>query len=287
MPRSTPHLIALLVAAAVLPAPRALRAQAGGAKPDTAAHAQPDTARLVMHIRVIGVYDDETGEPIQDADITDMITGFTVRTTKTGTAPIYYTDGPGTLVIIKKLGYQRSLIAVATLPADSIPVTTTLLRAGHVLAPVIVVGDRVIKLGAGDTISTLLRNGFYERRETSAAPRAAFITGDKLQGTLLASDARYFGRGICESNVYVDGMPFTLPRRTGRFLKEGIDAYIDPFDIAGIETYTSGELPTGAEHTGEGDGALAPEAASAANSMASASGLLAGSGCVTMIWLRH
>ncbi len=142
-------------------------------------------------------------------------------------------------------------------------------------------------LSKNDTISTLLRNGFYERREISAAPRSAFITGDKLQGTMLATDARYFGRGICESNVYIDGMPFVVPRRTGRFLKEGLDAIIDPFDIAGIETYTTGELPTGAAHTTEGAGALDINASGSANAVANASGTLAGAGCVTMIWLRH
>lgn len=214
------------------------------------------------------------------------ITLFAVRTGKVQDGHFRQPAGAGTLVKIKKVGYQQALLPIKTSVTDTTPVTATLLQMGQSLAPVIVVGDRAIWLSKGDTVRELLRNGFYERRETSAAPRSAFISGDKMRGAALVSDARFFGRGICESNVYIDGVRVAVPTRSGHFKNEGLDALVSPFDIAGIETYTTGEMPIGAGHTVEGAGTFSPAAASAA-AMANASGTLASTGCVTFIWLTR
>ncbi len=284
----TPRLAALLaVAAGMALAPHTARAQ----RNTTAQTAATDTIAQQVRIRILGVFDDETGEPIEGADVSDLVSGLTVRTTKTGTVPLYLTDTSTTLIRIKKLGYQQSLFTLSTSRADTDPVTTTLLRMGHMLSPVIVTATGAMKLPKADTIPELIRNGFYVREETSAAPRSAFVTGNQIQGTLLVSDARYFGRGICESNVYVDGVPFPVPQRTGRFLKEGIDQLISPYDIAGIETYAFGESPTSAAHTIAGTATMNPGngdmTMAAGNGTLNAAGTLAGNGCVTLIWLRH
>ncbi|HEY5219341.1 MAG TPA: hypothetical protein VIJ16_06020 [Gemmatimonadaceae bacterium] len=275
----------LAAAALVLVAPRAAHAQAGSGP----AAAKPDSAHPTVRVRLIGVFDEQSGDPIENADIRDMISGFTVRTTKTGTAALFLMDTTGTVLTIKKLGYHQAIAAITTAYTDTTPITTTLLRMGESLAPVIIAGDRAIRLGKNDTISTLLKNGFYERREMGAAPRTAFVSGDKLQGLMLATDARFFGRGICESNVYIDGMRIAAPHRTGRFLNEGIDQLVQPSDIAGIETYTFGEMPENVAHTVDGAGSMdgSTGAGLAANSVLSAAGTLAGTGCVSLIWLRN
>ncbi len=246
-----PALLALAAGLALVPV--TARAQT-----DTVAKTAVDTTSSRVRIRILGVFDDETGEPIEGADVTDLVSGLTMRTTKTGTVPLYLTDTISTLIRIRKLGYQQSLFTLAVARADTDPVTTTLLRMGHMLAPVIVTATGSMRLPKEDTIPELIRNGFYVREETSAAPRSAFVTGDKIRGTLLVSDARYFGRGICESNVYVDGMPFPVPSRTGRVLKEGIDQLFSPYDVAGIETYEFGESPSSAAHTIAGTATLGP-----------------------------
>lgn len=250
-----------------------------------------DTVIRTVRIRVLGVFDEETGDPIEGADVSDLVSGLTVRTTKTGTVPLYLSDTTSTLLRIKKLGYQQSLMTIAISLRDTVPITTTLMRMGHMLAPVIVTATGAMRLPEGDSIPELIRNGFYVREETGAAPRSAFVTGDKLRGVMLVSDAHFFGRGICESNVYVDGMPFAVPARTGRFLSEGIDQIISPYDIAGIETYTVGESPAGAAHTISGSATLNPAngdaSMGAGNGTLNAAGTLASSGCVTLIWLRH
>jgi len=160
--------------------------------------------------------------------------------------------------------------------------------AAHMLALVISVGNRTVRLGPNDTSSILMKNGFYERRETSAAPRSAFITGDKLRGSSVASNARFFGRPICEGNVFIDGIKVATPRRTGRFLKEGVDALVNTEDIVGIETYTTADMPSSTTHTMDGALALdAGGAGGAGNLTTNAFGTLAGNGCVTMIWLNR
>jgi len=265
--------------------PAVARAQGNGA---SAPPAKADSTRARVRIRLMGVYDGETGDVIEGADVTDMLTGITARTTKTGTVALFFADTTGTLLTIKKVGYQPASLMVATGLKDTVPITTTIMRAGHMLAPVITVGNRTVRLGPNDTSSILMKNGFFERRETSGAPRSAFITGDKLRGSSVVSNARFYGRPICEGNVFIDGMKVTTPRRTGRFLKEGVDALVNADDIAGIETYTTAEMPTNTSHTTEGALALDPSGAGAAGNLTTnAFGTLAGSGCVTLIWLNR
>ncbi len=250
-----------------------------------------DSTIHLVHFRLVGVFDAETGEPIEGADVKDAMTGLMTRTTKSGAAALYYAQAGHTLVTVRKLGYSPVVMGIGTGPADSTPVTVTLLHMGHVLPAVVVVGNRAVRLGKADTIPELIANGFYLRRLQSPAPYSAFITGDKIQGTLLVSNARYFGRAICESNLYIDGMQVRVPPRTGRFLKEGIDALVNPFDVAGIETYQFGEAPVSTSGTTVGEAQLNPQvnnmSMSSGNGSLNVSGTLAAGGCVTYVWLKH
>ena len=248
---------------------------------------KPDTATMVrMRIRVVGVFDRQTGEPIDGVEVRDYNSGFTALTTRTGTVALLLGDTLGTLVNIKKIGYTPQTIMVGTAIKDTIPLTIDLLRAGQLLAAMIVTADgRSIRLGPTDTVQALLNNGFYERRATSAAPADAFITGDKLRATTLLSDARFLGRGICEDNLFVDGVRMSAEKRQGLFTHEGVDALLDPSVVAGIETYRFGDLPTSTTHTFEGAGILATQAS--ASTIANGLNSMTAMGCVTMIWLRR
>ncbi len=69
----------------------------------------------------------------------------------------------------------------------------------------------------------------------------------------------FSGRALCTSNVYIDGVRVQVPSRVvapghvSRVLKTGLDALIDPAMIAGIETYTTGEVPPRPQrHRGRG-----------------------------------
>jgi hypothetical protein len=170
-----------------------------------------------------------------------------------------------------------------------VPLTIDMLRAGQLLSTVVVTAEgRTLRLGPTDTVKTLLENGFYERRLTSAAPSDAFITGDRLRATVLLSDAHYFGRGICGANVFVDGVRWAVERRQGLYTKEGIDVMIDPSQVAGIETYRFGDLPPGMTHTFSGGGAMAGlSGADALSVVANGLNSMTVQGCVTLIWLKR
>jgi hypothetical protein len=247
---------------------------------------QRDTTMVRTRARVLGVFDRQTGEPIEGVEVNDNASGFTALTTRTGTVALLLTDTLGTLVRIKKVGYTPQTIMVGTAFKDTVPLTIDMRRTGQLLETVVVTADgRVLKLGVNDTVQTLLDNGFYMRRATSAAPLDAFITGDKLRATLLLSDAHYFGRGICEGNVFVDGVRFPVEQRHGQFTKEGIDAMINPNDVAGIETYRVGDLPASTTHVFEGAGALAGGASLSA--IANGLNSMTSTECVTLIWLKR
>jgi hypothetical protein len=253
-----------------------------------------DTTGMVRtRMRVIGVFDRQTGQPLDGVEVRDFNSGLTALTTRTGTVALLLEDTLGTLIRIKKVGYTPQTLMVGTAVKDTIPLTVDLLRAGMLLEKVIVTANgRTLRLGPRDTVQTLLENGFYERRASSAASADAFITGDNLRATVLLSDARFFGRPICESNVYVDGMPMNFvdgaAPRAGVFTHEGIDAFIDPSQIAGIETYRFGDLPASTTNTFAGDRALSGLGASSSFS-AIANGLNSATvtGCVTLIWLKR
>ncbi|HEY4302955.1 MAG TPA: hypothetical protein VGM82_00700 [Gemmatimonadaceae bacterium] len=245
-----------------------------------------DSAMIRTRIRVVGVFDRQTGEPVEGAEVRDYNSGFTALTTKTGTVALLLSDTLGTLVNIKKIGFNQQTIMVATAIEDTIPLTIDLLRAGQLLATMVVMADgRSFKLGPFDTSQTLLDNGFYERRATSAAPADAFITGDRLRATTMLSDARFLGRGICEETLFIDGVRMGVEKRNGVFTHEGIDALLDPSIVAGIETYRFGDLPSSTTHTFAGLGALSTSvsAATIANGLNSMTAM----GCVTMIWLKR
>jgi hypothetical protein len=237
-------------------------------------------------IRVVGVFDRQTGEPLEGAEVRDFNSGLRSLTTRTGTVALLLDDTLGTLVHIRKVGYNPQTLMVGTALKDTIPLTVDLLRAGQLLETMIVTADgRSLRLGLTDTVQALIANGFYERRITSAAPSGAFITGDKLRATMMLSDARYFGRGICEDNLFVDGVRWVVPKREGLFSMEGIDAMLHPTDVAAIETYRFGDLPSSATHTYGGAGALAggPSLSAVANGLNS----MTVQGCVTLIWLKR
>jgi hypothetical protein len=61
---------------------------------------------------------------------------------------------------------------------------------------------------------------------------------------------------------------------------------VNPFDVAGIETYTSAESPASSRGTIDGAGALDIGGSTAANMVANAAGTMGDVGCVTLIWLK-
>ena len=263
--RSAPAVLALIAAAAV-----AVPCDAQ----DTTTHPVK-----VNRGRIVGVFDMMTGEPLSGVEIRDITTGLSAVTTETGTLSLFFVDTTGAMIRTRKVGYRPSTMWVANSVRDTSGLTILLEPVGMAL-PTITISGRSVHMDPEDTVESLVRGGFYTRRNSGMAPSSAFVMGYKLNGLSMLSDSRYLmGRGICTDNLYVDGARMTVPPR-GRVprgmqgMKQGIDAIIDPSSVAAIETYREGEIPPEFNSTFSGPGSLSAKPGDNHGA------------CATLIWLK-
>jgi hypothetical protein len=102
-------------------APRGGRALSIGATDD-------DGKLLPYRNRIVGLFDDFTGDPIVGAEVADSTSGTFAVTTTTGTVSLaFLPDGLSTLRI-RKAGYVELHMPVVISPRDTIPLTVTLTR---------------------------------------------------------------------------------------------------------------------------------------------------------------
>ncbi len=267
-PLRTVLAVLLVLAGIVLGAPRSVRAQADSVK------------GLVVRTRVIGIFDSETGEPIDSAEVKDILTGLSALTTATGTV-LLPMDTSGALLRVRKLGYNMSTVVVANGAADTIPITLVLDRVGQ-LMPTVVTRARGVARGPADTVRKLDLTGFYDRRRQGAAPPNAYISQAQIEHwapTLMSDLTALSGRPwMWDCTIYIDGALTPIPKpnlgpgRAARNLDTGINSMLDPSMVAGIEVYRAGEVPPRYNATSAGGGAMTTGAEHA--------------GCVTLIWTR-
>ena len=94
--------------------------------------------------RVLGVFNAQTGEPIEGAQVTDMLSQMSALTTKTGTVSLIFLPDSGSMVRIQKIGYQPTTLVVRISPADTVPVTVVL-NATTTILPAVVTKDSAPK----------------------------------------------------------------------------------------------------------------------------------------------
>ena len=78
--------------------------------------------------RLLGVYDAQTGDPIEGAFVTDLTTGTKARTTSTGTVSLAFLPEGTTPVRISKEGYEDLSIGVEISSGTTTPLTLILAR---------------------------------------------------------------------------------------------------------------------------------------------------------------
>lgn len=102
-------------------APRTAVVDSSNAAPDSTARKLPS-----YRYRLLGVFDEETGDPIQGARVIDSSTGTYMNTSVTGTVSLLYLPEGSSLVRITKDGYADLTLSVVIGPGASEPLTLTM-----------------------------------------------------------------------------------------------------------------------------------------------------------------
>jgi hypothetical protein len=76
--------------------------------------------------RLLGLFDDATGAPVEGAEVLDILTGTRGLTSETGTISLAFVTDGGSLIRIQKAGYQPMTMSVMISPVDTVPITLTL-----------------------------------------------------------------------------------------------------------------------------------------------------------------
>lgn len=233
--------------------------------------------QVVGRGRIIGVYDEATGDPLDSVEVRDMLSGLSAFTTRTGTLSLFFVDTAGSMMRFRKAGYVPVMRTVANSLRDTIPLVVTLARAGQML-PVVVTKDT-----APVYHSPALR-AFEERRKEGHGyfvPEAQLRKEDdhKMSDVLLghvpgvtfkrSATQMYLisGRttvrlsrgaaGPCYPDVYLDGVRLGAQPDSQNPGFSGVDVnQLSVMDIGGIEYYNAASLPAKFNSTGAGCGAL-------------------------------
>src|SRR5665647_2185840 len=83
----------------------------------TGAPGAAETAQIPRYrFRVLGLFDDQSGLPVEGADVIDVLSGNSVKTTSTGTASLLFLPEGGGLIRIRKIGYKLQTLMVSIAP---------------------------------------------------------------------------------------------------------------------------------------------------------------------------
>lgn len=222
------------------------------------ASAQDSSAAAPAHfLRVVYVYDSLTQQPIEGAEMKDLVTGNSLMTTRTGNAELVpeFVKASGAMLRIRKLGYAPVSLFVDPLVPS--PFGVALSRAIVELPTVVTRANFQMSKDAGT-------RGGFELRCASGQPTC--LRGDSI--------AQYPSRGLgdfirfapgvhdktgkmhstgaelCSPTFYVDGGLWKSPPLPNPLLgpmdiqPRGFNepSPFNPLNVKGIEVYPSGQV---------------------------------------------
>ncbi len=110
--------------------------------------------------RVLGVFDDQSGEPLEGVRVLDVLNGVSAVTTKTGTVSLAFLPDGGSMVRLQHIGFATQTFMVKISPADTAPLTIMMSHVAEL--PKVVTTDSSPKY-----LSPRLR-GFASRMKTES-----------------------------------------------------------------------------------------------------------------------
>lgn len=232
-----------------------------------AAGATAQSTATAYHARLLGVFDSQSGLPIEGAEVGDMLSKAGAVTTSTGTVALSFLPEGESLIRIRKVGYQPVTIPVSISPADTTPLTVLMKAAAQTL-PTVVTND-----SAPHHLSPGLQ-AFDERRRTNVGgyfvAEAELRKNDTKRMTTIirnlpgvAINCSHYGdragqcwpvttrmgriTGNCKMQIYLDG----IGANDDDLEKLRVDQF------AGVEYYPGGaSIPPQYNKTGTSCGAL-------------------------------
>lgn len=101
-------------------------------------HAQDSLMRIPAYrARILGVFDANTGEPLEGAQVSDIFSRLSSLTTKTGTVSLVFLPDSGSMVRVQKIGYQPATMLVKISAEDTLPITMVLSPVATTLPTVV------------------------------------------------------------------------------------------------------------------------------------------------------
>jgi hypothetical protein len=198
--------------------------------PTNSGRTTPTPADGRYRLRILGVFDEDTGEPLEGVQVRDALSGTFSLTTKTGTVSLAFLPDGGSLVQVRKVGYEPQLIPIAIDSIDTVPLTVVLQRVVE-LSPVTVTASAPVYRspalrGAQSRMNAHAGGYFIDEAAMRKWDNSTLLNAivAKLPGLMVTSGPRgalnlTSSRSMCARAmsclspdcypaVYIDGVPF-------------------------------------------------------------------------------
>lgn len=229
---------------------RIVAAAVAVAMPLIVANAQV-TASTPPHpvVRLLGVFDDATGDPVGGAQVVDLATKRIAVTSVSGAISLAFLRPGVSILLIRKIGYAPRLQTVTVSASDTVPITMALEPRAQVLPEVRTTATNTTsgrlamfeqhRAGGFGHFLTQDQLEKAEGRLTSDVFRripGVWLRFDMRSGAWYVASTRSGGGGApCAATVVVDGMS-----RRGDFHGAFDINSIRPEEMAGVEFYPGG-----------------------------------------------